>query len=240
MARMMADCRRWPSETNCSLVIIGEEDEVVQAAAEHAASVHGHQNTEEMRAQLRDFLELVDRYMLERGAEGAFPGGRPTWGAHEGRAPRLLTTRHCSLGLIPASRPRRQSRSETAVTRRHDGSRRVGRRRRPQRRQPALRSTPRAAAGELVAALLSDRQRWTMSLNPLPAPDPRLERRWVPRRGLCAAPPITAIVLLLDVRLQRVGGLRRDAEGQLGAVLDPHLDDPFAAVAHGRATMSRN
>jgi Protein of unknown function (DUF1059) len=49
MARMMADCRRWPSETNCSLVIIGEEDEVVQAAAEHAAAVHGHENNEELR-----------------------------------------------------------------------------------------------------------------------------------------------------------------------------------------------
>ena len=54
MARMMADCRRWPSETNCSLVIIGDEDEVVQAAAEHAASVHGHENDEELRAQLRN------------------------------------------------------------------------------------------------------------------------------------------------------------------------------------------
>jgi hypothetical protein len=39
MARMMADCRGWPSETNGSPVIIGEEEEVVQAAGEHAASV---------------------------------------------------------------------------------------------------------------------------------------------------------------------------------------------------------
>ncbi len=31
MARMMADCRRC-SETNCSLAMIGEEDEVVRAA----------------------------------------------------------------------------------------------------------------------------------------------------------------------------------------------------------------
>jgi hypothetical protein len=32
MSRLMADCRRFPSETNCSLVIIGEEDEVARAA----------------------------------------------------------------------------------------------------------------------------------------------------------------------------------------------------------------
>ena len=74
MARMMADCRRWPSETNCSLVIIGEEDEVVQAAAEHSASVHGHENNEELSAQLRDFLEPADQYKPERQAEGALPG----------------------------------------------------------------------------------------------------------------------------------------------------------------------
>ena len=74
MARMMADCRRWPSESNCSLVIIGEEDEVVQAAAEHAASVHGHDDNEEMREQLRGFLEPADQYTAERQAEGAAPG----------------------------------------------------------------------------------------------------------------------------------------------------------------------
>ena len=49
MARRMADCRRWPSESSCSLVIIGEEDEVVRAAAEHAASVHGHEDTPQLR-----------------------------------------------------------------------------------------------------------------------------------------------------------------------------------------------
>lgn len=55
-------------------MVIGEEDEVVQAAAEHAASVHGHENNEELRAQLRDFLEPADQYTPERQAEGALPG----------------------------------------------------------------------------------------------------------------------------------------------------------------------
>jgi hypothetical protein len=58
----MADCRRFPSETNCSLTIIGEEDEVVRAAAEHAASVHGHEDTPQLRQQLREFLEPAERY----------------------------------------------------------------------------------------------------------------------------------------------------------------------------------
>ena len=62
MPRKMADCRRWPSESDCSLVIIGEEDEVIRAAAEHAASVHGHQDTPEMRQQIRDMLEAAEAY----------------------------------------------------------------------------------------------------------------------------------------------------------------------------------
>ena len=74
MARMMADCRRWPSATNWSLVIIGEEDEVVQAAAEHAASVHGHEDTPELRKQLREFLEPADAYSNEPRAHEPIPG----------------------------------------------------------------------------------------------------------------------------------------------------------------------
>ena len=74
MARMMADCRRWPSEANCSLTIIGEEDEVVRAAAEHAASVHGHEDTPEMREQLRQMLEPAEAYSNDARAPEALPG----------------------------------------------------------------------------------------------------------------------------------------------------------------------
>ena len=66
MARLMADCRRFPSESDCSLVIIGEEDEVVRAASEHAASVHGHEDGPELRQQIRDFLEPAENYQAER------------------------------------------------------------------------------------------------------------------------------------------------------------------------------
>jgi hypothetical protein len=46
----------FPSESNCSLTISGTEEEVVRAAAEHAASVHGHEDTPELRQQLRAML----------------------------------------------------------------------------------------------------------------------------------------------------------------------------------------
>ena len=74
MARMMADCRRWPSDSNCSLTIIGEEDEVVRAAAEHAASVHGHEDTRALREQLRGFLEPADAYSNAPREHEAVPG----------------------------------------------------------------------------------------------------------------------------------------------------------------------
>lgn len=55
--RKVADCRDFPSESNCTLAISGEEDEVVRAAAEHAASVHGHTDTPELREQIRTTLK---------------------------------------------------------------------------------------------------------------------------------------------------------------------------------------
>ena len=62
MGRVMADCRRFPSESNCSLTIIGDEEEVVRAAAEHAQSVHDHEDTPELREQIRGMLEPEEQY----------------------------------------------------------------------------------------------------------------------------------------------------------------------------------
>lgn len=55
--RKVADCRDFPSESNCTLTITGEEEEVVRAAAEHAASVHGHTDSPELREQVRAMLK---------------------------------------------------------------------------------------------------------------------------------------------------------------------------------------
>jgi predicted small metal-binding protein len=55
--RKVADCREMPSESGCTLTIAGEEEEVVRAAAEHAASVHGHTNNDELREQIRGVLK---------------------------------------------------------------------------------------------------------------------------------------------------------------------------------------
>jgi hypothetical protein len=74
MGRVMADCRRFESESNCSLTIIGEEEEVVNAAAEHAASVHGHEDTPELRQQIRELFEPESAYVPGERQPEAFPG----------------------------------------------------------------------------------------------------------------------------------------------------------------------
>jgi len=56
MSRKIADCREMPSESGCTLTIAGEEDEVVRAAAMHAADVHGHADGPELREQIRSML----------------------------------------------------------------------------------------------------------------------------------------------------------------------------------------
>jgi hypothetical protein len=69
MSRMMADCRRFPSESNCSLTIIGEREEVVRTAVAHAVADHGHEDTPEFRAELEGMLEPASAYAAEREAE---------------------------------------------------------------------------------------------------------------------------------------------------------------------------
>ena len=55
--RKVIDCRNFPSEKNCTLAISGTEEEVLDLAVVHAATVHGHENTPELREQIRSMLK---------------------------------------------------------------------------------------------------------------------------------------------------------------------------------------
>jgi len=57
MARKSIDCRDYPDDTGCTLYLSGEEDEVVRAVAEHAASVHDMEDTPELRERFRSMLK---------------------------------------------------------------------------------------------------------------------------------------------------------------------------------------
>jgi predicted small metal-binding protein len=58
--RKSIDCRNYPSDKNCSLKLSGTENEVLDTAVQHAVSAHGHQNSPELRGQLKSMLKDED------------------------------------------------------------------------------------------------------------------------------------------------------------------------------------
>lgn len=66
MARKYIDCREVPSEMNCSIAISADsEDELVEAAVQHVISVHGHEDSAELRQTIR------------KGIHSGAPAGSP-------------------------------------------------------------------------------------------------------------------------------------------------------------------
>jgi predicted small metal-binding protein len=58
MTRKFIDCREVPSDMHCSIAISADnEDELLQAAVDHAVSVHHHSDSPELRQQLRQFFK---------------------------------------------------------------------------------------------------------------------------------------------------------------------------------------
>lgn len=55
--RKSIDCRDYPSEKNCSLKISGTDEEVLDTAVQHALSAHGHEETPELREQIKSMLK---------------------------------------------------------------------------------------------------------------------------------------------------------------------------------------
>jgi predicted small metal-binding protein len=53
MARYYVDCREMPSEINCDLAMAGSEEHLVEAAAVHAITAHKHEDTPELRDEIR-------------------------------------------------------------------------------------------------------------------------------------------------------------------------------------------
>jgi predicted small metal-binding protein len=57
MTRKYIDCREMPSESNCSVAISADsETELVEAAVQHAISVHGHTDGPELRQGIREHI----------------------------------------------------------------------------------------------------------------------------------------------------------------------------------------
>ena len=58
MARKYIDCRDYPSDNNCSVAISADTDkELLEAAVQHACSVHGHKDGPELRKQIGTLIK---------------------------------------------------------------------------------------------------------------------------------------------------------------------------------------
>ncbi len=57
MARKYIDCREMPSESGCDLTMGGSDEHVLNAAVVHAVTAHGHDDTPELREQIRQVLK---------------------------------------------------------------------------------------------------------------------------------------------------------------------------------------
>jgi hypothetical protein len=55
--RVVADCRKFPSEKNCTVTIAGSRAEVLPLATYHAIKDHGHEDTPEFRKEVEGMLE---------------------------------------------------------------------------------------------------------------------------------------------------------------------------------------
>ena len=58
MARVYVDCREFPSEMNCTLALVADsEEELLEAAVQHAVAVHKHKDNPEFRTELRKIFK---------------------------------------------------------------------------------------------------------------------------------------------------------------------------------------
>ena len=57
MTRYFVDCREMPSESGCDLAMAGSEQHLLDAAVIHAVTAHGHDDTPELREQIRSAMK---------------------------------------------------------------------------------------------------------------------------------------------------------------------------------------
>jgi predicted small metal-binding protein len=54
MSRTYIDCREIPSDSGCTVAIAADsEEELLEAAVQHAVTVHGHKDTPQFRQTIR-------------------------------------------------------------------------------------------------------------------------------------------------------------------------------------------
>ena len=58
MTRKYVDCREFPSDINCTVALSADTDqELLDAAVQHAVAVHHHEDTPELRQQIQQLFK---------------------------------------------------------------------------------------------------------------------------------------------------------------------------------------
>lgn len=58
MTRKYIDCREFPSDKNCTVALSADSDqELLDAAVQHAIAVHEHEDTPELRQQIKQLFK---------------------------------------------------------------------------------------------------------------------------------------------------------------------------------------
>ncbi|HJW56313.1 MAG TPA: DUF1059 domain-containing protein [Burkholderiaceae bacterium] len=58
MTRKYIDCREFPGDSNCTVAICADsEQELLDVAVQHAVAVHQHEDTPELRQQIRQLFK---------------------------------------------------------------------------------------------------------------------------------------------------------------------------------------
>jgi predicted small metal-binding protein len=60
MKRYFIDCRKHPSDVNCSVALSADtKEELLEAVVQHGTKVHGYEDTPEFREQIvKEFTEM--------------------------------------------------------------------------------------------------------------------------------------------------------------------------------------
>jgi len=58
MSRKYIDCREYPSDIHCTIALSADTaDELLEAAVQHAVTVHGFEDSPELRSELRSMFK---------------------------------------------------------------------------------------------------------------------------------------------------------------------------------------
>lgn len=78
MTRKYIDCREHPSTSRCTVALSADsEDELLEAACQHAVAVHGERDTPELRRMIRQAIHEGTPPETMPGRQGS-QAGRPS------------------------------------------------------------------------------------------------------------------------------------------------------------------